>query len=264
MLLFSAAIMIMQLSFLFKQSRIAALHMPQSLRSFKLIQRGLVSSTSRNAAVYLRNKNNVMLFSTGSSAVSPVDAVTAAIAAKGDEIRLLKANKAIKERVMPAVTELLKLKADYLALTGTSFDPIKEDDIRLLKGNKGEKESVPTVGKEKSSKKNDDSQAKGIESSVITPRDVDYSKWYNDVISASDMVDQSPVRGCMVIKPWGMGVWDLLRAELDDRYTHVHLHILIYTYMKMCMHVYLYIYINIYIHIYIYIYIYICSGPSKS
>ena len=31
------------------------------------------------------------------------------------------------------------------------------------------------------------------------------------------MVDQSPVRGCMVIKPWGMGVWDLLREELDRR-----------------------------------------------
>ena len=31
------------------------------------------------------------------------------------------------------------------------------------------------------------------------------------------MVDQSPVRGCMVIKPWGMGVWDLLRADLDTR-----------------------------------------------
>jgi prolyl-tRNA synthetase len=40
---------------------------------------------------------------------------------------------------------------------------------------------------------------------------------YNDVISASDMVDQSPVRGCMVIKPWGMGVWDQLKKELDDR-----------------------------------------------
>jgi prolyl-tRNA synthetase len=40
---------------------------------------------------------------------------------------------------------------------------------------------------------------------------------YNDIISASDMVDSSPVRGCMVIKPWGMGVWDLLRAELDTR-----------------------------------------------
>lgn len=40
---------------------------------------------------------------------------------------------------------------------------------------------------------------------------------YNDVILAADMVDQSPVRGCMVIKPWGMGVWDLLRADLDTR-----------------------------------------------
>eukprot|EP00596_Hydrurales_sp_CCMP1899_P008436 CAMPEP_0119039766 /NCGR_PEP_ID=MMETSP1177-20130426/9414_1 /TAXON_ID=2985 /ORGANISM="Ochromonas sp, Strain CCMP1899" /LENGTH=623 /DNA_ID=CAMNT_0007004031 /DNA_START=257 /DNA_END=2128 /DNA_ORIENTATION=- len=158
----------------------------------------------------------MMLFSTGTTE-TPVDAIIVAIAAKGDEIRLLKANKAIKERVMPCVNELLKLKADYLALTGTSFDPIKDDDVRLLKGNKGEKESKHTVVKEKSGKKNDDSQAKGVESSVITPRDVDYSKWYNDVISASDMVDQSPVRGCMVIKPWGMGVWDLLRAELDDR-----------------------------------------------
>jgi bifunctional glutamyl/prolyl-tRNA synthetase len=181
MLLFSAAIMIMQLSFLFQQSRTTALHMSQSLRSFKMIQRGLVSSPSRNAVVYMRNKNNMKLFSTGTetSTASPVDAVIAAIAAKGDEIRLLKANKAVKERVMPAVNELLKLKADYLALTGTSFDPIKDDDIRLLKGNKAEKvpSAVPNVVKEKSGKKNDDSQAKGVESSVITPRDVDYSKW---------------------------------------------------------------------------------------
>jgi prolyl-tRNA synthetase len=33
----------------------------------------------------------------------------------------------------------------------------------------------------------------------------------------SDMVDQSPVRGCMVIKPWGMGVWDLIRTDADRR-----------------------------------------------
>lgn len=40
---------------------------------------------------------------------------------------------------------------------------------------------------------------------------------YNDVIFAADMVDHSPVRGCMVIKPWGMGVWDNLRSELDNK-----------------------------------------------
>lgn len=40
---------------------------------------------------------------------------------------------------------------------------------------------------------------------------------YLDVLAAADMVDQSPVRGCMVIKPWGMAIWDTLRAELDRR-----------------------------------------------
>jgi prolyl-tRNA synthetase len=40
---------------------------------------------------------------------------------------------------------------------------------------------------------------------------------YNDVIAAADMVDHSPVRGCMIIKPWGMGIWDHLRSALDDR-----------------------------------------------
>jgi prolyl-tRNA synthetase len=51
--------------------------------------------------------------------------------------------------------------------------------------------------------------------SKITPRHVDYSAWYGDIIAASDMVDSSPVRGCMVIKPWGMGIWDLIKQELD-------------------------------------------------
>lgn len=37
------------------------------------------------------------------------------------------------------------------------------------------------------------------------------------MLAASDMVDHSPVRGCMVIKPWGMGVWDGIRCELDNR-----------------------------------------------
>ena len=55
------------------------------------------------------------------------------------------------------------------------------------------------------------------ESIAITPRTESYSRWYNDLVIAADMLDASPVRGCMVIKPWGMGVWDLLRGELDTR-----------------------------------------------
>jgi prolyl-tRNA synthetase len=57
------------------------------------------------------------------------------------------------------------------------------------------------------------------DSRVITPRSTDYSAWYTDVIKAADMIDSSPVRGCMVIKPYGMATWDLLKKELDYRIT---------------------------------------------
>ncbi|MGB1606177.1 MAG: aminoacyl--tRNA ligase-related protein, partial [Promethearchaeia archaeon] len=52
---------------------------------------------------------------------------------------------------------------------------------------------------------------------VITARSADYSKWYQDVITAAEMVDQSPVKGCMVIRPWGMAVWDELKDNLNKR-----------------------------------------------
>jgi prolyl-tRNA synthetase len=42
---------------------------------------------------------------------------------------------------------------------------------------------------------------------------------YLDVIASSDMVSDSPVKGCMVIKPWGMKVWELMKAQLDVRIT---------------------------------------------
>ena len=51
----------------------------------------------------------------------------------------------------------------------------------------------------------------------LTPRATDYSLWYQEVIAAGDLVDQSPVKGCMVIKPTGMALWDCLRNELDAR-----------------------------------------------
>lgn len=50
----------------------------------------------------------------------------------------------------------------------------------------------------------------------ITPRAVNYSSWYNDVLAASDMMDGSPVRGCIVIKPWGMTIWEIIKEKLDS------------------------------------------------
>mmetsp|Transcript_8927 Transcript_8927/g.29624 ORF Transcript_8927/g.29624 Transcript_8927/m.29624 type:complete len:555 (-) Transcript_8927:146-1810(-) len=51
----------------------------------------------------------------------------------------------------------------------------------------------------------------------LTPRAADYSLWYQEVIQAAELADQSPVKGCMVIRPTGMALWDALRSALDER-----------------------------------------------
>jgi len=51
---------------------------------------------------------------------------------------------------------------------------------------------------------------------AITPtRHEDYPEWYQQVIAAAELAETSPVRGCMVIKPWGYAIWENVRRELD-------------------------------------------------
>ena len=51
-----------------------------------------------------------------------------------------------------------------------------------------------------------------------TARSDNFSEWYQEVVRKSDMAETSAVRGCMVIKPWGYGIWELIQAELDRRF----------------------------------------------
>ena len=56
------------------------------------------------------------------------------------------------------------------------------------------------------------------ETFAISPlRESDFPGWYQQVIKAADLAENSPVRGCMVIKPWGYGLWENLQAQLDKR-----------------------------------------------
>lgn len=56
------------------------------------------------------------------------------------------------------------------------------------------------------------------EKTAIQPtRQDDYPEWFQQVIKAADMAENSPVRGCMVIKPWGYGIWENIQKELDRR-----------------------------------------------
>jgi prolyl-tRNA synthetase len=54
-------------------------------------------------------------------------------------------------------------------------------------------------------------------SKEITPKAKDYSQWYLDVVLKTDMVDYGPVKGCMIIKPYGYAVWENMQRDMDRR-----------------------------------------------
>ena len=52
---------------------------------------------------------------------------------------------------------------------------------------------------------------------VLTPQAEDFPRWYQDVVAKADLAEGGPVRGTMVIKPWGYAMWELVQGELDRR-----------------------------------------------
>ena len=54
-----------------------------------------------------------------------------------------------------------------------------------------------------------------IMSKHLTKRADDYSKWYNELVVKADLAENSAVRGCMVIKPYGYAIWEKMQSELD-------------------------------------------------
>ena len=52
----------------------------------------------------------------------------------------------------------------------------------------------------------------------VTPKSEDYARWYTDVITKAEMADYGPVKGTMVIRPYGFGVWESIKEALDKRF----------------------------------------------
>ena len=57
-----------------------------------------------------------------------------------------------------------------------------------------------------------------IELKQLTKRSANYSQWYNDLVVKADLAEQSAVRGCMVIKPYGYAIWEKMQRTLDDMF----------------------------------------------
>ncbi len=57
-----------------------------------------------------------------------------------------------------------------------------------------------------------------MSSQAVTSRAEDFSKWYTDIVQRADLADYAPVRGCMIIKPYGYALWENIRDQLDLRF----------------------------------------------
>jgi len=53
---------------------------------------------------------------------------------------------------------------------------------------------------------------------TVTPRSEDYSRWYTDVVQMAELADYAPVKGCMVIRPYGYALWEAIKDGLDRRF----------------------------------------------
>jgi prolyl-tRNA synthetase len=52
----------------------------------------------------------------------------------------------------------------------------------------------------------------------LTPRNVDFSEWYNQIVQRAELADYAPVRGCMVVRPYGWALWENIQQTLDKRF----------------------------------------------
>lgn len=65
---------------------------------------------------------------------------------------------------------------------------------------------------------NSDKAVKPAKTAITPTRADNYPEWYQQVIKAADLAEVSPVRGCMIIKPWGYAIWENIQRVLDDQF----------------------------------------------
>lgn len=63
-----------------------------------------------------------------------------------------------------------------------------------------------------------DKNSKEYMAKEVTKRSENYSQWYNDLVVKADLAEQSAVRGCMVIKPYGYAIWEKMQHALDTMF----------------------------------------------
>ncbi|XP_072266395.1 bifunctional glutamate/proline--tRNA ligase [Pyxicephalus adspersus] len=174
-----------------------------------------------------------------SSGSSEADELYNKVSKQGDEVRKLKSEKAPKESVDAAVKQLLELKSQYKALTGTEYKPQtttgsgdkkpKEDKKQKEKENKSEKQNKQAKqgeGQKKEPAKDSNNGSSGGAGDGQGPKkqtrlgleakkEENLADWYSQVITKSEMIEYYDVSGCYVLRPWSFAIWDSIKNFFD-------------------------------------------------
>ncbi|XP_066236395.1 bifunctional glutamate/proline--tRNA ligase [Saccopteryx leptura] len=158
------------------------------------------------------------------------------VAAQGEIVRKLKAEKASKDQVDSAVQNLLQLKAQYKSLTGIDYKPVSatgaedKDKKKKEKENKSEKQN-------KSQKQNDGSKKDPLRNpggglapsgagegqgprkqtrlGLEAKKEENLADWYSQVITKSEMIEYYDVSGCYILRPWAYSIWEAIQGFFD-------------------------------------------------
>ncbi|XP_056623093.1 bifunctional glutamate/proline--tRNA ligase isoform X2 [Triplophysa dalaica] len=171
-----------------------------------------------------------------SSSSPQAQALFADIAQQGEQVRQLKAEKALKEQVDKAVKTLLELKGQYKALTGEEYKPVTtpggntggEDKSRKERENKSEKQGGGGGGRKQQKggeKPGQDAGAGGAGDGqgpkkqtrlgLEAKKEENLADWYSQVITKAEMIEYYDVSGCYVLRPWSYSIWDAIKEFFD-------------------------------------------------
>ncbi|XP_007481476.1 bifunctional glutamate/proline--tRNA ligase [Monodelphis domestica] len=158
------------------------------------------------------------------------------VAAQGDEVRKLKAEKAAKDKVDAAVQELLKLKTQYKSLTGVDYKPVsatgteEKDKKKKEKENKSEKQNKSQKQSDSQKKESSKEQGSGMSSSgagegqgpkkqtrlgLEAKKEENLADWFSQVITKAEMIEYYDVSGCYILRPWAYSIWEAIKDFFD-------------------------------------------------
>jgi len=138
----------------------------------------------------------------------PHSELSAKVEAQGGLVRQLKGDKKPKEEIDAAVKQLLALKAEFKAATGSDWQPAGGSAKKPEKQKKAAKEVKP---KEKPKAPEAGVTRLGLE----VAKEENLADWYSQVLTKAEMLEYYDVSGCYILRPWSYSIWESIKDFLD-------------------------------------------------